>query len=151
MKDVIGLFIGEGPLRDEVAAAGGDRVRITGFVNRSEIPLALSIADLLVLPSEVEPYGLIVSEAQALGIPCLVSDRCGCHGPDAVLQHGHSGFVYRCGDVDELALRLGNLLEDPSLYERMSSAARVQGELQSQYHAANGFVAAAEYALRRRT
>ena len=146
--DVVGLFVGDGQLREEVIEAGGDQVRVTGFVNRSEIPLVLSLADVLVLPSEFEPYGVVVSEAQALGVPCIASDRCGCHGPDSVLQDGLSGFVYRCGNVDELMSRIQTLLDDSGLYARMSACARRRGDLQSQCHAADGFLAAAEYAIR---
>ncbi len=147
--DVTVLFIGDGPLRDEVARANSDLIRITGFLNRSEIPVALGLTDILVLPSEIEPFGIIVSEAQALGIPCIVSDRCGCHGPDSVLQDGYSGCVYPCGDLQALSLRVGQLLDDVALYERMSCAARKQGDLQSPFHAAAGFIAAAKHAVDR--
>ena len=145
--DLIGLFVGDGQMRGEVIQVGGDQVRVTGFVNRSEIPLVLSLADIVVLPSEFEPYGIVVSEAQVLGIPCVASDRCGCHGPDSVLQDGRSGLVYRCGDLRALTSSIRTLLDDSALYARMSACARAQGETQSQYHAANGFLAAAEYAV----
>jgi glycosyltransferase involved in cell wall biosynthesis len=149
-RDIVGLFIGEGPLREEIVRVGGDGVRVTGFVNRSEIPIVLKLADVLVLPSEIEPYGLVVSEAQTIGVPCIVSDRCGCHGRDSVLQDGQSGFVFPCGDIDALTARLRDLLEDGALHERMSASARVQGQSQSQRHAAAGFVAAATYAIGRK-
>ncbi len=145
-NELVGLFIGDGILRDEIERVGGARVRVTGFVNRTEMPLVLSLSDILVLPSEFEPYGIIVSEAQALGIPCVVSDRCGCHGPDSVLQDGSSGFVYRCGDIEELTSCIRRLLNERKLYTSMSKAASAQGELQSQHHAANGFLMAAQYA-----
>jgi glycosyltransferase involved in cell wall biosynthesis len=149
-KDVTALFIGDGPLREEIAKSNPEIVRITGFLNRSEIAAALSLADLLVMPSEFEPFGIMVSEAQALGIPCIVSDRCGCYGPDTVLRDRYSGFVYSSGDIEALSGHVGRLLSDPSLYERMSSAARKQGDLQSAQHAVAGFLAAASYAIERR-
>jgi glycosyltransferase involved in cell wall biosynthesis len=99
-----------------------------------------------VLPSEFEPYGIAISEAQALGIPCIASDLCGCYGQDSVLQHGRSGFVFPCGDLQELLSSIQTLMDDAALYAKMSECARAQGELQSQYHAANGFLAAADYA-----
>jgi glycosyltransferase involved in cell wall biosynthesis len=149
-KDVTALFIGDGPLRDEIARSNPDIVRITGFLNRSEIASALSLADIVVLPSEFEPFGIMVSEAQALGIPCIVSDRCGCYGPDTVLQDRYSGFVYPCGEIATLSDYIGRLLDDPNLYNRMSAAARKQGDLQSAQHAVAGFLAAARYAIERR-
>jgi glycosyltransferase involved in cell wall biosynthesis len=146
--DIVALFIGEGPLRDEVARQGGELARITGFVNRSELPLALSLLDLLVLPSAFEPYGIVVAEAQVLGVPCIVSDRTGCHGLGSVLQDGVSGFVYECGAVDRLAEQIAALLDSPVLYEAMSAAALKRGELQSQQHARSEFLRAAHYSVK---
>jgi glycosyltransferase involved in cell wall biosynthesis len=131
-------------------AEAGARARCTGFVNQREIPLALSLADVLVLPSSYEPYGMVVSEAQCLGVPAVVSDACGCHGQDSVLQDGESGFVYPVGDVEALTDRLARLLDDRELWGRMRARAREQGETQSAARAADGVQAAVEYAMRRR-
>jgi glycosyltransferase involved in cell wall biosynthesis len=56
-------------LRAELERTAGECGVIAGFVNQTEIPLALSLADVLVLSSEFEPYGMVVAEAQALGTP----------------------------------------------------------------------------------
>lgn len=149
-SDLVAVFVGDGELRETILSRGGDRVRVTGFMNQSEIPLALSLADVFVLPSSFEPYGMVVSEAQCLGVPAIVSDACGCHGEGSVVQPGISGFVYPTADVAALASRIEALLHDGELHRRMSQQARLQGETQSQAAAANGFLAAAEFAQRQK-
>ena len=52
-----------------------DRVRFLGFVNQSQLPASYSAADLFVLPSLFEPFGLVVNEAMLCGLPVAVSDR----------------------------------------------------------------------------
>jgi glycosyltransferase involved in cell wall biosynthesis len=142
------VLVGDGVLRESLLRQAGRELVITGFVNQSEIPQVLSLADVLVLPSAFEPYGMVVSEAQCLGVPAVVSDACGCHGPDSVLQDGVSGFVYPTGDVAALQERLTRILDDRALRARMQLAARSQGDTQSQERATDGFLAAARYAMR---
>lgn len=149
-NDVVALFVGDGELREAILARGGDRVRVTGFVNQREIPLALSLADVIALPSSFEPYGMVIAEAQCLGIPAIVSDACGCYGEDSVVRPDVSGFVYPTGDVAALASKIELLLADEALRRRMAQQASVQGETQSDVAAANGFVSAVEFATRSR-
>jgi glycosyltransferase involved in cell wall biosynthesis len=72
---------------------------MTGFVNQSELPSYYHAADILVLPSEAEPWGLVVNEAMAAGVLPVVSDRVGS-APDLVVGVGE---VYPCGDTARLA------------------------------------------------
>jgi glycosyltransferase involved in cell wall biosynthesis len=72
------VLVGEGALRPAVeqaiAARGlGDRFVLTGL--RSDIPALLAAFDVMILPSRWEGLGLVVLEAQAAGVPCLLSDR----------------------------------------------------------------------------
>ena len=83
-------------------------VRFVGFVKYSELPSVYASSDLLVHPAEHEPYGLPVNEAMVCGVPAIVSDRVGA-GLDLV-RHGETGFVYPCGDVEQLAKLLGEAL-----------------------------------------
>jgi glycosyltransferase involved in cell wall biosynthesis len=99
----VGLMAGDGPLRqqcEEQARSMGAPVRFTGFLNQSQIAEAYAVADALVLPSEAETWGLVVNEAMASGLPCLVSDRVGC-GPDLILC-GETGDLFPMGYVDSL-------------------------------------------------
>jgi len=59
--------------------AGAPPASFTGFLNQSEISRAYVAADALVLPSDAgETWGLVVNEAMASGLPCIVSEACGC-------------------------------------------------------------------------
>ena len=143
--NVVAVFVGEGALKPALQRDPG-RAFAVGFVNQTDIPLALSLADVLVLSSEHEPYGMVVAEAQSLGVPAVVSDACGCHGPESVLEDGVSGFVYPTGDIAALRDRLRRMLYDQELLGRMRDAAKARGATQSQVAAADGFLAAVRHA-----
>jgi len=142
---VIALMIGSGELEEVL---GDDPfIRRLGFVNQREMPAVLSMADALVLPSSREPFGLVVTEAQCLGIPVILSDRCGCHGPHAVFRDNESGYLYPCGDVPSLARCIARMMDDPTETRRMGSRARVLAEEQSVINTARNFVSAAQFAV----
>src|SRR5467141_1480777 len=106
IPDALLLFAGEGPLHSQLEseAASVDvasRVRFLGFVNQSQLPAVYASADLLVLPSEFEPFGLVVNEAMCCGCAAAASDRCGA-ARDLVAPV-RPNFVFRCGDIDALA------------------------------------------------
>jgi len=83
-------------------------VLLTGFINQSEIGKFYSLADIFVLPSGAgETWGLVVNEAMLFQLPIVVSNAVGCAG-DLVVS-GENGFIFKEGDVDELARRLSEL------------------------------------------
>ena len=104
-RDVSVVFVGSGALEGELrtlAAELGVDVKLIGFLNQTELGEAYAIADCLVLPSDYpETWGLVVNEALATGLPCVVSDAVGC-APDMV-RDGESGYVYPLGNVEALA------------------------------------------------
>lgn len=104
--DVHLVIIGEGPVAAELKAIAGvtDRIHWVGFVNQSKMPLYLAAANVFVLPSRIEPWGLVVNEAMACGLPCIVSDVVGA-GPDLV-SGPDTGLVFPAGDVDSLCASL---------------------------------------------
>jgi glycosyltransferase involved in cell wall biosynthesis len=109
------LFAGEGPLRlqlESKAAALGvaSRVRFLGFVNQSQLPAVYTSADLMVLPSEYEPFAVVVNEAMCCACPVVTSDRVGA-ARDLVVPVAPQ-FVFPCGDVDALARILKDALTD---------------------------------------
>ncbi len=102
--DAIGVFAGDGPLRSALESQGKERgvpLVFLGFRNQTELPEAYATADIMVLPSESETWGLVVNEALACGTPVVVSDAVGC-APDLVTE-GESGAVYPVGDTAKLA------------------------------------------------
>jgi len=115
------LFIGTGALAQTIQKMHPEKVIVTGFVNQSQIPYHLGLGQVLVMPSSFDPHPIAVTEAASLGLPALLSNQCGCYGPQDILRPGENGFVYPCGDVEALARNLQLLLlDDPGLRQRMS-------------------------------
>jgi glycosyltransferase involved in cell wall biosynthesis len=133
------LFVGDGILAEEIRARPvTSNCVVTGFVNQSELPSYYHAADILVLPSEVEPWGLVVNEAMAAGVLPVVSDRVGA-APDLVKGMGE---IYPCGDIRQLADALARSLERiklPDIRTRVQQGAAGY----SLAHTAAGFEAAA--------
>jgi L-malate glycosyltransferase len=90
------------------------------------VPL-LSIADLFLLPSAQESFGLAALEAMACEVPVIAS-RVG--GLPEVIEHGVSGFLHPLDAIDEMATSGVTLLKDPSLHRSIAQAAcrRVRSE-----------------------
>ncbi len=83
-----------------------------GFLNQSEIASAYAAADALVLPSDAkETWGLVVNEAMASGLPCVVSAACGC-AEDLVLPH-FPEHCYPVGDIPALTRAMSTMMENP--------------------------------------
>ena len=109
-KQIMGLMVGDGPLRqaceDEVKNTNAP-IRFAGFLNQSKMPMAYAAADALVLPSDGgETWGLVVNEAMASGKPCFVSDHVGC-GPDLIVP-SETGEVFPLGEIGALASLIGS-------------------------------------------
>lgn len=92
--------------------ARGPKASFTGFLNQTEISRAYVAADCLVLPSDSsETWGLVVNEAMASGLSCIVSDACGCaEDPVAPID---ALLVFRCGEVADLGAALRALRGRP--------------------------------------
>lgn len=123
------VFAGDGQLRPaleaEAARLGIDtRTRFLGFVNQQGMPEIYAAADVLVLPSEHEPFGLVVNEAFACGLPAIVSDACGAAGD--LVQQGRTGFTFPVGDVRALSSRLRQLDGDGTLLVTAGRSARAR-------------------------
>jgi glycosyltransferase involved in cell wall biosynthesis len=121
------VMVGDGPLGDslkEQAARLGiaERVRFPGLVKYSRLAEFYAASDVLLFPSEHEPYGLPVNEAMICGIPAIVSDRVGA-GYDLV-ENGKTGYMYPCGDVGALEAILRRVLPDRALLREMGEQAR---------------------------
>ena len=105
IKDKTLIFVGGGVLADELNNYVDEKrihtVRFTGFKPRAEILRFYLSADIFVLPSGLEPHGLVVNEAMCFGLPIIVSDQVGAAGD--LVKHGENGFVYDCGDISQLA------------------------------------------------
>ena len=106
-------------------AAAGARARRVGSASHAvgaqeEVVPLLSIADVFLLPSAQESFGLAALEAMACEVP-VVASRVG--GLPEVIEHGVSGFLHPLDDVDEMAASAVALLTDPALHARSGPAA----------------------------
>jgi 1,2-diacylglycerol 3-alpha-glucosyltransferase len=100
------MLVGDGPERSLIEAkirdlGLGGYVTMPGFQQYAELPAFYGLAEAFVLASTCEPWGLVVNEAMATGLPVLVSHRCGC-APDLV-EAGGNGFVFNPRDPRDLA------------------------------------------------
>jgi glycosyltransferase involved in cell wall biosynthesis len=97
-------------LQQQVRDLGMQNVVFGGFVNQALLPKIFAISDVFVLPSEKEPWGLIVNEAMCAGLPIVLSEEIGCV-PDLVFD-GRNGYLIDAGDVSALSKSLDKLVAD---------------------------------------
>ncbi len=105
------VLIGDGPQKEilmELAGKDADHILLAGWKSYSELPQWYHHASAFVLPSLFEPWGLVVNEALAAGVPVVVSENCGCV-PDLVQGHG---LVFNLQDIQELRNLLNNVYHD---------------------------------------
>ncbi|EJY55045.1 glycosyl transferase group 1 [Alicyclobacillus hesperidum URH17-3-68] len=118
------VMVGEGPeyneARNQVERLRlGDKVDFLG--RQDEVAPLVAAADLLLLPSSKESFGLVALEAMACQIPVIGTFAGGI--PEVVL-HGQTGFLSPIGDVEEMAAHAVRLLTDGALYRRFAEASR---------------------------
>ena len=101
----------------------GERVTFTGSVSQTDLPIYYAAADVFVLPSHYESFGLVALEAMACGTP-VVASRVG--GLKTFIKHGESGYLipWRC--PDPFAQRIETLLANETLRKSMGAAARTK-------------------------
>jgi glycosyltransferase involved in cell wall biosynthesis len=121
------VYAGEGPLRSALESEArrlgvAGQVRFLGFVNQTQLPAVYTAADVMVLPSEYEPFAVVVNEAICCGCPVIVSDRVGA-ARDLVTPVAPE-MVYPCGDIDALATALRLTLSDRARLAATSAALR---------------------------
>jgi glycosyltransferase involved in cell wall biosynthesis len=131
LQDALLVFAGEGPLRSllqaEAASLGiAGQVRFLGFVNQTQLPGIYTSADLMVLPSGYEPFGVVVNEAMLCGCPVVASDRVGAARD--LIAPVSPGFIYPCGDVAALAAVLRHALGDARALSSFPGMARARME-----------------------
>lgn len=107
------ILVGNGPLSEDIEfyirRHAVRNVFMPGFEQRKQIPQYLAVSDVFILPSISEPWGLVVNEAMAAGLPVLVSKRCGCY-PDLV-KKGVNGYSFDPFDHDELFCLMKTIVE----------------------------------------
>jgi glycosyltransferase involved in cell wall biosynthesis len=107
------VLLGDGPLREtlnsqlhardlsESTLNLHDHVLLAGFKQYGELPIYYGLASAFIHASTKEPWGLVVNEAMASGLPVLVSNRCGC--AQDLVREGVNGFTFDPCNVEQLA------------------------------------------------
>jgi N-acetyl-alpha-D-glucosaminyl L-malate synthase BshA len=121
-------LVGDGPdrpaLEAAVAARGlGADVELLG--EQIDLPAVMREADLFLLPSETESFGLVALEAMACGVPVIASN---VGGLPEVVADGATGLLCPMGDVPAMAAAARRLLDDAPLRARLGAAARRRAE-----------------------
>jgi glycosyltransferase involved in cell wall biosynthesis len=122
---------GSGPLKDELRDLARDLevpVDFRGFVNGQPLGELYAGADLFVLPSSSETWGLVVNEAMHAGLPVFVSDHV---GSQPLIEPSVNGEVFPCGQAEALEASLVPYVSDSALRGRAAEAARRRIESQT--------------------
>lgn len=114
----IGLvFAGDGVsrrgLEQEAASITPGAIRFTGFVQREQIAGLYALAETLILPTYTDPWGLVVNEAMACGLPIIVSQAAGCCAD--LVTEGWNGRIVFPRDVNSLASAMRETASSPDL------------------------------------
>ena len=119
------VLVGSGPLEAELRARAQDmgvKVQLTGFLQRNELARRYAASDVFVLPSQSEPWGLVVNEAMEFGLPLVLSSHVG--SVPVLLKEGENGFLFPVGDSDALASYVEHLYFDKELRQQMGRLSR---------------------------
>jgi glycosyltransferase involved in cell wall biosynthesis len=103
-----------------------DRVVLEGVISSDKIRERIASADLLVLPSRWDGWGMVINEAFSVGVPVIASDRCGASD---LIRQSENGYVFRSEDVEDLRRCLRNFLDDSGKRAAMRAAARSTGRV----------------------
>lgn len=122
------LLVGDGPERGRaqaVAEQEGIASRVVFLGKQESVAELLACADLLLLPSESEAFGLAALEGMASGVPVVATD---VGGVPEVVRHGETGFLAPVGDIDAMAEAGIEILADEDRWREVSAAARRAAE-----------------------
>jgi N-acetyl-alpha-D-glucosaminyl L-malate synthase BshA len=118
------LMVGDGPERvaaQHLAAELGVSRQVEFVGKQNGVERLIRLADVLLMPSEMESFGLAALEAMACGVPA-VGTRVG--GVPELIMDGEDGFLEKVGDIGAMSEKVVRLLTDDGFRERMGKAAR---------------------------
>ncbi len=124
LRSEVGLvFAGEGVAREELVRQSKQiapgLVCFPGFAQREDLAGLYALAEVLVLPTHSDPWGLVVNEAMVCGLPIIVSSVAGCAAD--LVEDGANGYVVPPRDAAKLSAAIDSLFRQADLRQKMSA------------------------------
>jgi glycosyltransferase involved in cell wall biosynthesis len=124
MRRQIGLvFVGDGASRQQLeeaaAAISPGTIRFAGFAQRDQLASYYALAEMLILPTYTDTWGLVVNEAMACALPVILSRAAGCAAD--LVRENWNGLLVSPRDVSSLASAMRNIADQPDLRATMSA------------------------------
>jgi glycosyltransferase involved in cell wall biosynthesis len=131
------IILGDGELKNDlqnfVFEKNIQKISFQQGVSWQQVPEYLALSNALVLPSHSEPWGLVVNEAMACGLPVLVSNKCGC--AIDLVKNGENGFTFSPENLEELTNLLRNFMTMNE--ERLSRMGNISEKIIKDYSPEN--------------
>jgi glycosyltransferase involved in cell wall biosynthesis len=128
-KDVFLCVVGDGPyLKEMMEEMHGLPCLFTGYLKGEALSAAYTSSDIFVFPSTTDTFGNVVLEAQASGLPVIVTDK---GGPCENMIHHRTGLVIEGGSVESLFRSMRSLIKHKTVVCEMGAAARSYAEKRS--------------------
>jgi len=126
------VFVGDGAARaqleQQARAISPGTIMFAGFAQRERLAVYYALAEMLILPTYTDPWGLVVNEAMVCGLPVILSQAAGCAAD--LLRENWNGLLVSPADVTSLTSAMRNLACRPELCETMGARSK---QLISQY------------------
>lgn len=122
LRSEVGLvFAGEGAAKPSLLQQANrlnpGSVHFPGFAQREDLAAIYALADILILPTHSDPWGLVVNEAMSCSLPVIVSSVAGCAAD--LVDDGWNGYVIPPHDAEKLTIAIDRLLRQPDLRRTM--------------------------------
>ena len=150
LRSLIGLvLVGEGPvkpaLQEHAANIAPGHVLFAGFAHKEQLPAYYALAEMLILPTYTDTWGLVVNEGMACGLPVILSRAAGC--ADDLVEDNWNGVLIPPENESALVTVMERLATQNDVRLKMSANSRERIAQYSPEHWANGIVQAVGSAL----
>ena len=124
MRRQVGLvFVGDGAARPQLelqaASIAPGVIRFAGFAQREQLAIYYALAEMVILPTYTDTWGLVVNEAMACGLPVIVSQVAGCAAD--LVRENWNGLLVAPRDVSSLTSAMRSLADQPDLCATMGA------------------------------
>ena len=124
IRQQLGLvFVGDGVCRRQLeqraSAISPGVIRFAGFAQREQLAIYYALAEVMILPTYADTWGLVVNEAMACGLPVILSRAAGCAAE--LVRENWNGWLVQPRDVSSLTVAMRSLADQPDLCATMGA------------------------------